>query len=156
MSKSNEMTPIVSTGERITIYRKEKRLSQQELADLLGVSRGYVGNIESGRNEPSSSFLMLLASKLNVSADWVLTGDGEMLKGKAATIQSSATLDGERLTLAIETVEEGLEVTHRVMKPDKKAELIMAVYDLFKNQDRDRDEKQTKQFMLKLVQSIAA
>jgi transcriptional regulator with XRE-family HTH domain len=150
------MTPIVSTGERITIYRKEKRLSQQELADLLGVSRGYVGNIESGRNEPSSSFLMLLASKLNVSADWVLTGDGEMLKGKAATIQSSATLDGERLTLAIETVEEGLEVTHRVMKPDKKAELIMAVYDLFKNQDRDRDEKQTKQFMLKLVQSIAA
>lgn len=156
MSKSNKMTLIVSTGERVAAYRKDKRLSQQELADLLGVSRGYVGNIESGRNEPSSSFLMLLASKLNISADWILTGEGEMLKGKANAIKPSAALDSERLTLAIETVEEGLEVTHRVMKPDKKAELIMAVYDLFKNQDRDRDAKQTKQSMLKLVQSIAA
>lgn len=77
---SNELTQITSTGSRIALFRTEKHLSQQKLADVLGVSRGYIGDIERDRSEPSSNFLTLLASKMDVSIDWILTGKGKMLK----------------------------------------------------------------------------
>jgi transcriptional regulator with XRE-family HTH domain len=79
---SNKKTQFTTTGSRVAEYRKIKDLSQQELADILGVSRGYIGDIERDRSDPSSNFLTLFASKLNVSADWILTGEGEMEKGK--------------------------------------------------------------------------
>lgn len=77
---SKEITQITSSGERVTLFRKDKKLSQQELADAIGVSRGYIGDIERNRSEPSSNFLTLLASKLNISVDWLLTGEGEMYR----------------------------------------------------------------------------
>jgi transcriptional regulator with XRE-family HTH domain len=75
---SKEITQITSSGERVILFRNDKNLSQQELADSIGVSRGYIGDIERNRSEPSSNFLTLLASKFNVSVDWLLTGRGEM------------------------------------------------------------------------------
>ncbi len=77
---SKEITQITSSGDRVSLFRKDKKLSQQELADAIGVSRGYIGDIERNRSEPSSNFLTLLASKLNVSVDWLLTGEGEMYR----------------------------------------------------------------------------
>lgn len=77
---SKEITQITSSGERVILFRKDKKLSQQELADIIGVSRGYIGDIERNRSEPSSNFLTLLASKLNISVDWLLTGEGEMYR----------------------------------------------------------------------------
>ena len=145
---SNKITQITSMGGRVASYRKAKSLSQQELADIVGVSRGYIGDIERDRSDPSSNFLTLLTSKMDVSADWILTGEGEMLKENHANL---VLIDTKRLTLAIETVEEGLEVAHRVMQPDKKAQLILAVYELFKSQ-----AKSDKKSMLSLVQQIAA
>lgn len=47
--------------------------------------------------------------------------------------------DMARLRLAIETVEEGLAVTHRTMKPADKAELVLAVYDLFGESDANKE-----------------
>lgn len=79
---SNKLTQITSTGSRIVFCRKEKNLSQQEFADILGVSRGYIGDIERNRSDPSSNFLTLLASKLNISADWVLTGEGGIYRNE--------------------------------------------------------------------------
>jgi transcriptional regulator with XRE-family HTH domain len=76
----NKITQITSQGSRVALCRKEKNLSQQEFADILNVSRGYIGDIERNRSEPSSNFLTLLSSNLNVSIDWVLTGEGEMYR----------------------------------------------------------------------------
>ena len=76
---SNIMPQFTSAGGRITFFRTEKNISQQKLADLIGVSRGYIGDIERDRSEPSSNFLTLIASKLDVNIDWVLTGRGNML-----------------------------------------------------------------------------
>lgn len=61
----------------------------------------------------------------------------------------TGTLDPARLRLAIETVEEGLTATRRTMTPDRKAELVTAVYDLF---DEDVSEK-SRDRVLRLVKS---
>jgi hypothetical protein len=46
--------------------------------------------------------------------------------------QAAGLLGADNLSLAIEAVEAGLQVTRRQLPPDKKAALVMAAYDLIK------------------------
>lgn len=69
----------VESGQRLALWRKEKNLSQRELGSILGVSQGYIGDIEAGRSEPSRSFLQKLSERYGISADWLLNGHGTQL-----------------------------------------------------------------------------
>jgi DNA-binding XRE family transcriptional regulator len=53
-------------GNKIQKYRLERKLSQEELADMVGISRVYMGYIEQGRNNPSLPLLNRIAKKLKV------------------------------------------------------------------------------------------
>ena len=66
---------------RIRTARMRARMSQGELAELLGVSRSAVGNWESakGRVSPSSERLSELALATGVSYEWLATGRGTPL-----------------------------------------------------------------------------
>lgn len=54
-------------NEKIQFYRKERRLYQVELADIVNVSTGYIGSIEQGIRLPSLKLLKKLAKALKVS-----------------------------------------------------------------------------------------
>lgn len=54
-------------GKKIQKRRKEMGLTQEELADKIGVSRAYMGYIEQGRNAPSLGFLEKIARVLKTS-----------------------------------------------------------------------------------------
>lgn len=71
------MLPI---GERIKMYRKEKNLTQEELANILSVSRSAVSNWEIGRNYPDLDCIVLLSDILQISLDHLLKGDDVMVK----------------------------------------------------------------------------
>lgn len=47
-------------GQHLRALRKRQRMSQQELADLIGVSRVTVYNIESGKNANIDTWLLIL------------------------------------------------------------------------------------------------
>ncbi|MBD5081015.1 MAG: helix-turn-helix transcriptional regulator [Ruminococcaceae bacterium] len=51
----------------ITAYRKKKALSQEKLAELMGVSRQAVTKWESGNSKPSSENLIKLAELLEIT-----------------------------------------------------------------------------------------
>lgn len=53
-------------------YRKAKHLTQQQLADMVGVSRSALGMWEIGKSEPSNEMLASLCSILEVSVDALL------------------------------------------------------------------------------------
>lgn len=59
---------------RIQTLRKEKCLSQEGLADRLGVSRQAIGKWESGQAIPSIDNLLELSAILEVTLDYLLTG----------------------------------------------------------------------------------
>lgn len=67
---------------RLKEWRKKQQLSQRELSKVIGVSSGYIGDIEAGRTEPSRNFLNSLNEKFGVSADWVLHGTGSQIVGQ--------------------------------------------------------------------------
>ena len=59
----------MSFGENLQIIRKQKQLSQESLAEMLGVSRQAVSKWELGEGYPEVDKLLLLSQKLNVSMD---------------------------------------------------------------------------------------
>ncbi|CAN2247250.1 helix-turn-helix domain-containing protein [Bacillus vallismortis] len=61
-------------GKRIAALRKEKGLSQYELADRLGFSRGKLANYEQGTREPDYETLIKIADFFDVSTDYLLRG----------------------------------------------------------------------------------
>ena len=62
-------------GKFISKYRKEKKLTQQELADKLGVTDRAVSHWENGRRLPDYSILKPLSEELGVSVNEILTGE---------------------------------------------------------------------------------
>ena len=58
--------------ERLVNLRKEKGLTQYDLAQLLGFSRGQIGNYEQGSREPDQETLLKIANFFNVSSDYLL------------------------------------------------------------------------------------
>jgi len=65
----------MSFSENLKQIRKEHHLSQEELAELLDVSRQAVSKWEQGQGYPEVEKLLLLSSKLNISLD-ALMSDG--------------------------------------------------------------------------------
>lgn len=61
-------------GKRIERLRKERKLTQQQLANATGITRGNISSYESGRFYPSITTTIALARFFNVSIDWLLTG----------------------------------------------------------------------------------
>jgi len=59
---------------RIQNYRKERGLSQEQLADAVSVSRQAVSKWESGQSQPDIDRLISLSRVFDVSLDALLTG----------------------------------------------------------------------------------
>ena len=58
--------------ERLKSLRIEKKLSQPELAKLVGVSKGMISFWENGKNEPTISNLLKLCQIFDISSDYLL------------------------------------------------------------------------------------
>ena len=65
---------LVEMGIRIAQRRKELRLTQEQLADKIGVSLQTVSCIELGKKAVRPENLANLCNYLNISADYILYG----------------------------------------------------------------------------------
>ena len=64
-------------GRKIKTVRQQKKLSQQELADLLGVDRQYIWKIENGKKNITLDYLDKIISKLKSHQNDFLKDDDE-------------------------------------------------------------------------------
>ena len=62
-------------GKRIQLLRKQKGLSQEELADKLNVSSNTVAKIECGLRRPSVDFVVNLVNFLDTIVDYIILGE---------------------------------------------------------------------------------
>lgn len=67
-------------GNHISKYRKQKNLSQEELAEKIYVSRQTVSNWERHKNYPDIQSLLMLATLFEVSLDELVKGDLEEME----------------------------------------------------------------------------
>ncbi|MDE7271816.1 MAG: helix-turn-helix domain-containing protein [Lachnospiraceae bacterium] len=64
----------MSIADRIQQLRKEKGISQEELADQIGVSRQAVSKWESGQSMPDIEKILLLGDFFGTTTDYLLKG----------------------------------------------------------------------------------
>ena len=64
-------------NERIKSIRKELKMSQNDFAKKLSVSRSAICKIESGENFPSEQTIRLICSEFNINEKWLREGIGE-------------------------------------------------------------------------------
>ena len=62
-------------AERLKLLRKEKKLTQTELAEQIGIKQNSYSDWETGKNEPSLEKLIVLADFFEVSLDWLVGRD---------------------------------------------------------------------------------
>lgn len=67
-------------GNRIAKFRKERKLTQEELANQMGVSSQAVSKWENDASCPDISTLPKLAAILGVTTDELLTGKNDMVQ----------------------------------------------------------------------------
>lgn len=159
---------MVSIGSRLRAERERLGLSQADLAQLAEQSRKSQVRYEADERQPDASYLATIA-KHGFDVLYILTGahiPGHDLIQKVRSKYGSALAlaelaesierieeteaiagkpqnrdDLERWAAAIATVEDGLNQTKRYLDPTRKAELILAAYDLL---DEDTDSARSR------------
>ena len=80
----------MSFADNLKQLRKEHHLSQEELAELLDVSRQAVSKWEQGNGYPEVEKLLLLSSKLNISLDSLMST--EIAKERSNNANATGTI----------------------------------------------------------------
>lgn len=63
--------------QRLKNLRKQKDLTQTELANLLNLSHGAIAMWETGKRQPDNDTLLRIADFFNVTVDYLLGRDNE-------------------------------------------------------------------------------
>lgn len=67
-------------GQRIRKYRKAYNISQEQLAEAIGISVTHMSHIETGNTKLSLPVLVAIAQTLNVQTDELIYGASQITK----------------------------------------------------------------------------
>lgn len=147
----DESEPKSRASSKVPIHKRESELAKRlveimgeenptEFGRRCGVGEATLRNIIKSGAWPRTDNLVAIADAANVNIEWLATGRGPKMRGAASIpmippappLQPSLINvdDLERLTMAIETVEEALTALRRVATPTQRAKLYTAAYDL--------------------------
>lgn len=140
---------MVEVGSRIRELRTRTGLSQQRLAELVGVSRPAISQMESGGRKVSADELARLADALNVSADSLLNrkkGPDVILKERPESGEPQPTI---RINVPQKNLQKFREVLLYVLnKVGSKPNIgETVIYKLLYFSDFDFYEKYEEQLM---------
>lgn len=70
----------INIGKMIAMKRRQKGLTQEELANYLGVSKASVSKWETGQSYPDITFLPQLATFFNITIDELMGYEPQLTK----------------------------------------------------------------------------
>ena len=112
-------------GSKIKAARLEKKLTQEQVAEILGVSRQTISNWENEKSYPDIISVIELSSLYSISLDDLLKGDERMmehLEESTNVVKSNQKLIGAIILNIITVI---LLITLSMFLPDKIYYLIM-------------------------------
>ena len=93
----------MSLGQRIRKRRQSLKVTQQELAQALGMTPQHISAIEQDKGAPSLALLPKLADELGVSTDYLLSGKEGIITDVIPAIKADKelTLKVKRALIAL-------------------------------------------------------
>ena len=83
----------MSIGHRLKDLRAAQNLTAQQLADMMGVSRPHITQVENGRRGLSVDLVQALEEATGVNTNWLLLGKGDMFSKDTSSATSASTQD---------------------------------------------------------------
>lgn len=77
MGRFNHWTWLMTIRDHLIELRRERDLTQQEMADAIGVHVNQIRRYEAGATQPSLDVLKKIAVTMNVTIDSLVFGEGE-------------------------------------------------------------------------------
>ena len=75
--------PAAHMGKRIEWLRRAKQMTPEQLAEHLGVTPGFISQLESGKRRTSYDHVYKICRLFDISADELLFGVGSLTEGHA-------------------------------------------------------------------------
>ncbi len=102
-------------NEKIKALRIKEKMTQQEFADSIGVTRGHITNIESGRVPPTQLMINCIALMYGVDKSWFLDDSCDNMDGlkdpsERVIVENYKKLKGEYKLIAEKHMEMLLEL----------------------------------------------
>lgn len=88
-------------GKQIKQIRTEKNLTQEQMANMLNVSRQAVSNWENNKNLPDLELLILMSRVFSLSLDQLILGGSEMNNMTAKLIKDGSETRRARINLIL-------------------------------------------------------
>ncbi len=89
----------MSFAENLRMIRKERNITQEQLADMLDVSRQAVSKWESGVGYPETDKLLIISKELNVSLDYLLKEESNVSQEEKETPKPVAYAPSGTITI---------------------------------------------------------
>jgi transcriptional regulator with XRE-family HTH domain len=96
----------MTLGQRIRDRRTDIGLTQDSLATKLGVTSQHISAIENDKRAPSLEFLLKLAKALNVTTDYLLSGEAAIVTPTISAIKADSKLSSRARNALAVLVEE--------------------------------------------------
>ena len=71
-----------TVGERVRLIRKQLEMTQEQMAQRLGIGKAALSMIETGKARLSARNKNILVQDFNVNPDWVDSGEGKMFNAE--------------------------------------------------------------------------
>lgn len=84
----------IAIGKRIRKYRWDKNISQEQLAEKIGVSATHMSHIETGSTKLSLTVLLKISEALKISTDLLIKGN--LTKTQDDFFEPDAQIQNER------------------------------------------------------------
>jgi transcriptional regulator with XRE-family HTH domain len=106
-----------TVGDRVREVRQAKKLTQDQLAEKTGMSKGFISDLENGNRNVSSEYLLRIANTLGASVDYLLKGDVDTAESAKAPVVIPPELSAaaERMQLTYSQTLELLEAHRSVV-----------------------------------------
>jgi transcriptional regulator with XRE-family HTH domain len=108
--QTNQMAEMQGLASRLIVLRKAKGLTQDELAQRLGMTKSGVSKFENGKSNPLPENLLKISEILGVSIEYLLTGESDSQEGQGFDAGAPETQDpiNERINFLINHYEQGV------------------------------------------------
>lgn len=135
----NNSRNLILLGGNLRSVRKALKLTQSNFAKKMGVSGGFISEVELGKSGVSPSFLKLLEIEYGVNTEWLETGIGEMFS-PVQKAHSNESIEKVITLFAAQNSPEIGDLTDqekriirmfRKLDPERKQRIIDIVTDAF-------------------------
>jgi transcriptional regulator with XRE-family HTH domain len=91
----------LTTGDRIREIRERRGLTQEKLAKMAGISKGFLSDVENNKRNIGSQGILSIANNLGASVDYLLSGEvKEHVENEQIIIPSELSQAAEDMNLS--------------------------------------------------------